>query len=101
MTQGWLLKRGAINKGFKKRWFSFKGDFLEYRVGPGHEPRGKIPLASIDKVTLSTTEPYELFLSTPGRVFVIRSADNTRWILEAWQRSISDAIQAKTTTFTA
>lgn len=43
--EGWLQKRGEINKGFQKRWFVLKGNLLFYFEKPGEkEPLGVIVL---------------------------------------------------------
>lgn len=43
--EGWLQKRGEINKGFQKRWFVLKGNLLFYFEKPADkEPLGVIVL---------------------------------------------------------
>ena len=67
---GWLIKRGGFNKGWKKRWFSYKqprmtrtseGMFavrkacLQYFVSPENtKPKGKIIMEDIIDVTPAT-----------------------------------------------
>ena len=67
---GWLIKRGGFNKGWKKRWFSYKQPrmtrtsegmfavrkaFIQYFVSPENtKPKGKIIMEDIIDVTPAT-----------------------------------------------
>lgn len=43
--EGWLVKRGEVNKGYQKRWFVLKGNLLFYFEKRGDkEPVGVIVL---------------------------------------------------------
>lgn len=43
--EGWLHKRGEVNKGFQRRWFVLKGNLFFYFEKPGDkEPLGVIVL---------------------------------------------------------
>lgn len=43
--EGWLNKRGEVNKGFQRRWFVLKGNLLFYFEKKGDkEPVGVIIL---------------------------------------------------------
>lgn len=43
--EGWLVKRGEVNKGYQKRWFVLKGNLLFYFEKRGDkEPVGVIIL---------------------------------------------------------
>lgn len=43
--EGWLHKRGEVNKGFQRRWFVLKGNLLFYFEKPGDkEPLGVVVL---------------------------------------------------------
>jgi len=43
--EGWLFKRGEVNKGYQKRWFVLKGNLLFYFEKRGEkEPVGVIVL---------------------------------------------------------
>lgn len=43
--EGWLIKRGDVNKGYQKRWFVLKGNLLFYFEKRGDkEPVGVIVL---------------------------------------------------------
>jgi len=43
--EGWLVKRGEVNKGYQKRWFVLKGNLLFYFEKRGEkEPVGVIVL---------------------------------------------------------
>ncbi|EGD73173.1 hypothetical protein PTSG_04886 [Salpingoeca rosetta] len=91
ITQGWLMKRGKVNKAFKKRWFKFKDGCLTYQVQAGAPARGTIPLSQIESVVISSGAPAELYIQVPGRVYIIRSVDESAWTLRGWLRSIQDA----------
>jgi hypothetical protein len=43
--EGWLIKRGDVNKGYQKRWFVLKGNLLFYFEKRGDkEPVGVVVL---------------------------------------------------------
>jgi hypothetical protein len=55
--EGWLVKRGEVNKGYQKRWFVLKGNLLFYFEKRGDkEPVGVIVLegCTIGKYNVST-----------------------------------------------
>lgn len=68
--EGWLVKRGEVNKGYQKRWFVLKGNLLFYFEKRGDkEPVGVIVLegCTIGRyinctfVSLSPSHPFTVF----------------------------------------
>lgn len=75
--EGWLCKRGELNKGYQKRWFVLKGNLLFYFDRKGDkEPLGVVILegCSIGMFTIKfwTWFHFVLFL----RCFFLELAEN-------------------------
>jgi hypothetical protein len=64
--EGWLVKRGEVNKGYQKRWFVLKGNLLFYFEKRGDkEPVGVVVLegCTIGKCIDCTVVNFESFQS--------------------------------------
>lgn len=60
--EGWLIKRGEVNKAFQKRWFVLKGNLLFYFEKKGDkEPTGAIILEGC------TVGQYFIYISSINR----------------------------------
>ncbi|XP_074642486.1 sesquipedalian-1-like [Tubulanus polymorphus] len=92
--EGFLLKKGEVNKGFQKRWFVLKGNLLFYFEKPGDkEPIGVIILEGCT-VELSEREydAYSFSIVYPGpgcRSYIL--AAETQEEMEAWMKAITCA----------
>jgi len=76
---GWLEKRGAIRKNWKRRWCVLAGGEVTYSVKPADiTPKGVIPLreAKIFPYGLVELDKAPLFftISTPSRDFLIKAS---------------------------
>ena len=84
--EGWLYKRGEVNKSFQKRWFVLKGNLLFYFDKPSDsEPNGVIILEGY------TVELVDA--SVDGHTFQIafKGAANTRkYILQAESHAVME-----------
>lgn len=93
--EGWLYKKGEVNKSFQKRWFVLKGNLLFYFDKSGDkEPNGVIILEGF------TVELCDI--SMDGHTFQIgfKGASNSRRyvlqaeshpVMEAWMKAITCA----------
>uniref|UniRef100_A0A2P2HZT9 PH domain-containing protein DDB_G0275795-like isoform X1 n=1 Tax=Hirondellea gigas TaxID=1518452 RepID=A0A2P2HZT9_9CRUS len=87
--EGYLLKRGEVNRAFQKRWFVLKGNLLFYFERRGdREPLGVIIM---EGCTIELTECEEQVCSFriifPGRDYVL-AADNQE-LLEEWMKALA------------
>ncbi|KAK6625259.1 hypothetical protein RUM43_005553 [Polyplax serrata] len=89
--EGWLQKRGEINKGFQKRWFVLKGNLLFYFEKPADkEPLGVIVL---EGCTMELAEDEEHYIFK----IVFHGAGNRSYILGAYsQESMEQWMKALT-----
>ncbi|XP_076452430.1 sesquipedalian-1-like [Babylonia areolata] len=93
--EGYLLKRGDLNKGFQRRWFVLKGNLLFYYEKRGdREPVGVIVLegCTIEVADCEDVDNYAFQITFPGsatRTYIL-SADSQDE-LEIWMRSLSCA----------
>ncbi|XP_003738475.1 sesquipedalian-1 [Galendromus occidentalis] len=92
--QGWLLKRGEVNKNFQKRWFVLRGNMLFYFEKPDREPVGLIVLegCSIELAECSETERYAflvIFHGPGARIYTM--AANSQDDMEGWMKALSCA----------
>lgn len=75
--EGWLNKRGEVNRGYQRRWFVLKGNILFYFDRRGDkEPVGMIVL---EGCTIELAEDEEQF----GFKIVFHGPNNRSYILGA------------------
>lgn len=91
--EGWLNKRGEVNRGYSKRWFVLKGNILFYFDRRGDkEPVGMIVL---EGCTIELAEDEEQF----GFKIVFHGPNNRSYALgaesqesmEAWMKALACA----------
>nr|KAG5692484.1 hypothetical protein BaRGS_005030 [Batillaria attramentaria] len=93
--EGFLLKRGDLNKGFQRRWFVLKGNMLFYYEKRGdREPAGVVILegCTIELAECEDVDNYAFQISFPGsssRTYIL-SADSQEE-LENWMKALSCA----------
>ena len=91
--EGYLLKRGEVNKAYQKRWFVLKGNLLFYYEKKGdREPIGVIILEGCTVELAEMTEAYtfELVFQGSGSRTYILSAE-CQEEMEAWMKVITSA----------
>ncbi len=91
--EGWLLKRGEVNKAFQKRYFSLKGNLLFYFEKKGDkEPIGVIILegCTVELTENSDAFTFELVFQGSGSRTYILSAESQEE-MEAWMKAITCA----------
>ncbi|XP_002741015.1 uncharacterized protein LOC100373087 [Saccoglossus kowalevskii] len=90
--EGWLSKRGELNKSFQKRWFVLKGNLLFYFERRGDkEPIGVIILEG-STIELFDGETFTFHITFQGygtRTYVLQADDNAE--MTEWMRAISMA----------
>lgn len=75
--EGWLNKRGEMNRGYQRRWFVLKGNILFYFDRRGDkEPMGMIVL---EGCTIELAEDEEQF----GFKIVFHGLNNRSYVLAA------------------
>jgi hypothetical protein len=93
--EGYLMKRGEVNKGFQRRWFILRGNLLFYYEKRGDkEPVGVIVLegCTIEVADCEDVDNYAFQITFPGsamRTYVF-SADSQE-NLEEWMKALSCA----------
>ncbi|XP_076435222.1 sesquipedalian-1-like [Babylonia areolata] len=93
--EGYLLKRGDLNKGFQKRWFLLRGNLLFYSEKRGDkEPAGVIILegCSIEIADCEQVDNYAFQITFPGsatRNYVLSASSQED--LESWMKALSCA----------
>lgn len=93
--EGFLLKRGEVNRGFQRRWFVLKGNLLFYYEKRGDkEPAGVVILegCTIEVADCEDVVNYAFQITFPGstmRTYIL-SADSQEE-LELWMRALSCA----------
>ncbi|PSN30677.1 hypothetical protein C0J52_20852 [Blattella germanica] len=91
--EGWLVKRGEVNKGYQKRWFVLKGNLLFYFEKRGEkEPVGVIVL---EGCTIELAEDAELlrfkivFHGTGNRSYTLGAESQES--MEQWMKALACA----------
>jgi len=95
--EGWLVKRGEVNKSFQKRWCVLKGNLLFYSEKQGdREPLGVIILEGCTvELAEDETDVFAFKIvfhgegKTAGRVYILGTT--TMEDLEAWMKLIACA----------
>lgn len=92
--QGYLLKRGEINKSFQKRYFVLKGNLLFYfEQQDDAEPAGVIILEGCTvELAEDEREPYSfkvIFHGAGARTYILSAENHEN--MEAWMKSIACA----------
>ena len=91
--EGWLQKKGEINKGYQRRWFALKGNLLFYFERQGdREPIGVIVLEKCSVGLCDDGDPYSFYIAFEGqgaRTYVL-VADN-EVDMKSWIKAISHA----------
>ena len=91
--QGYMLKRGDVNKSFQKRWFVLKGNLLFYFERKGdREPIGVIVLEGCTVELAENVDAFSFELVFPGsgcRTYVF--ATDTQEAMEDWMKTITCA----------
>jgi sesquipedalian len=89
--QGYLNKRGEVNKSFQRRWFVLKGNLLFYYDKRSDvEPIGVIILegCSIELIENSEKFAFELvFLGSGARTYVL--AADSQEDMESWMKDLA------------
>lgn len=89
--EGWLQKRGELNKGFQKRWFVLKGNLLFYFEKPGDkEPLGVVILEGCTIELAEDDEPYifKIVFHGPGNRSYILGAESQD-SMEQWMKALA------------
>lgn len=92
---GWLLKRGAINKSFKRRFCKLRAETVDnveqlclsyYKKKTDTKPRGEVIITEDTDIERGSDaddgSSLEFIIVTPRRRFVFRAEDET--ILDMW-----------------
>ncbi|XP_045616275.2 sesquipedalian-1 isoform X1 [Procambarus clarkii] len=91
--EGYLLKKGEVNKSFQRRWFVLKGNLLFYFEKKGdREPIGVIILEGCTIELAECEDQYTfklLFHGGGGRTYVL--AADSQESLEAWMKALARA----------
>lgn len=91
--QGFMMKRGEVNKAFQKRWFMLKGNLLFYFDKRGdRDPIGVIILEGCTVELAESTDAYTFEIGFQGvgsRTYVL--AAETQDDMESWMKAITCA----------
>lgn len=93
--EGYLLKKGEVNKGFQRRWFVLRGNLLFYYEKRGDkEPVGVIILegCTIEVADCADVDNYAfqiLFSGSGNRKYVLSTDSQEE--LEVWMKALSCA----------
>jgi len=91
--EGYLNKRGEVNKSFRKRWFVLKGNLLYYfEKKIDKEPVGVIIVEGCTVELAEEDQPYsfKLVFHGPGDRTFILGADSQE-LMEEWMKAIASA----------
>lgn len=93
--EGWLYKKGEVNRSFQKRWFVLKGNLLFYFDKPGDkEPNGVIILEgyTVELVDFAA-EGFTFQISFRGsgnlRKYILQAESHV--VMENWMKVITSA----------
>jgi len=91
--EGWLCKRGELNKGYQKRWFVLKGNLLFYFDRKGDkEPLGVVILegCSIELAENDDQFSFKIIFHGPNNRSYTLGADSQE-SMEQWMKSLACA----------
>lgn len=89
---GWLNKRGEVNKSWQRRWFVLKGNLLFYFEKRGSEPLGVIILEGCTIELAEDGEQYcfkVIFHGEKDRSYWL--AAETQELMEKWMKALTCA----------
>ena len=88
------MKRGAINKAFKQRWFVLEDGALFYSKDPSTEVLGAIVLSGAQVSMHEIKGEWEVHIQVmSGRTYVLQGVPpNPRSGLESWLGAIEKAM---------
>lgn len=88
--EGFLNKKGELNRGYQRRWFILKGNLLYYfEKRSDKEPIGVIVLDNCHVELAESGEPYafQITFGGDGRTYIL-GADTPKE-MESWMRAIT------------
>lgn len=90
--EGYLQKKGDLNRDFQRRWFVLKGNLLFYFLKKqDREPQGVIVLEACSvQVSIHGRYCFEISFDGTGTRVYILGADNNEE-MESWMKAISHA----------
>ncbi|VVC38019.1 Hypothetical protein CINCED_3A018456 [Cinara cedri] len=91
--EGWLCKRGELNKGYQKRWFVLKGNLLFYFERKGDkEPLGVVILegCSIELAENDDQFSFKIIFHGPNNRSYTLGSDSQE-SMEQWMKSLACA----------
>ncbi len=86
---GWLNKKGAWKKAWKRRWFKLQPTSLIWKESSSQSSskKGSVQLARcVVKATVSS--PREFSLETPQRIYFLAVDESSEWSREEWIRHL-------------
>ena len=91
--EGYLSKKGEVNRGYQRRWFVLKGNLLYYfERRSDKEPIGVIILDNCHVELAESGEPYAFQINFGGdgvRTYILGA--DTPQEMEAWMRALTHA----------
>ena len=99
VKEGWMSKKGALVRAWRRRWFVLIGKELIYSKKPGLKPKGVInvdEIESLEKAGEASRDHVFLLKMRTGRIFSIQAEDDRDvgdW-LTAIRKSMSPGGQA-------
>lgn len=91
--EGWLLKRGEVNKSFQRRWFVLKGNlFFYFDKKTEKEPSGVIILegCTIELAEFEEQYAFKIVFHGAGDRTYVMGAD-TQETMESWMKALACA----------
>lgn len=83
---GWLMKRGVINKAFRRRWFVLQDSTLTYHVQESGPAKGHIKIAG---AAVEAGQGCRLFVAVAMRTYVLEAPSSTD--RDEWVKAIKSA----------